>query len=68
MFLLSLINKEVTALGAFYLVALQQNIYKTLEDIKQVNLVDKIYSCNMKSEDRIKLLNGWSKAIKKSQL
>ncbi len=66
--ILSPINKEVTALGAFYLVALQQNIYKTLEDIKQVNLVDKIYLCNMKDEDRIKLLNGWNKAIKKSQL
>lgn len=65
--ILSPLNKEVTALGAFYLAALQQKLYSGLEDIKQVNPIEKIYPPTMNEDKRKKLLDGWSKAIKKSQ-
>ena len=61
-------HKEVTALGAFYLAALQQKIYTSLEDIKQVNQIEKVFPSKMDEKKRNELLNGWNKAIKKSQV
>ncbi|MDE5715761.1 MAG: glycerol kinase GlpK [Anaeroplasmataceae bacterium] len=61
-------HKEVTALGAFYLAALQQKIYTSLEDIKQVNQIEKVFPSKMDEKKRNELLNGWNKAIKKSQI
>ncbi len=62
------LNKEVTALGAFYLAALEQGIYKSLEDIKHINPIERTFTPQMMEEDRNLKINQWKKAIRKSLL
>ena len=45
---------------------LQIGVYKSLKDISQNWALDKKFSPKMKKNNRIKLLNGWSKAIKRA--
>jgi glycerol kinase len=58
--------QETTALGAAFMAGLQIGVYQSLKDISQNWALDKKFSPKMKKNNRIKLLNGWSKAIKRA--
>ncbi len=59
-------NKEVTALGAFYLAALNLNLFENLEEIKLMNPIERSFIPQMLCEDRDVKLEGWNKAIRKA--
>lgn len=61
-------NTEVTALGACYLVGLEIGIWKSLEEIQNVNEIDQAFIPNLSDECRKRYICGWEKAIKKSFL
>ncbi len=61
-------NREVTALGAFYLAALALHIFDDLAEIKLKNPIEKSFSPRVTKEERQNKLEGWNKAIKKSLL
>lgn len=61
-------NKEVTALGTFYLVALELNLFESLEEIKLKNPIERTFIPKMEKEKRQEKLAGWYKAIRKSTL
>ena len=58
--------QETTALGAAFMAGLQIGVYKSLKDISKNWSLDKKFSPKMKNNKRIKLLTGWSKAIKRT--
>ena len=58
--------QETTALGAAFMAGLQIGVYKSLKDISKNWALDKKFSPKMKNIKRIKLLRGWSKAIKRT--
>ncbi len=55
---------ETTALGAAYLAGLAVGYWANLEDIRNNWAVDKRFTPKMEEERRIKLLDGWHKAVK----
>ena len=55
---------ETTALGAAYLAGLAVGFWTSLEDVKNNWATDKVFTSRMEEERRVKLLNGWHKAIK----
>ena len=61
------INREVTALGIFYLAALGIGIFKDINELKKLNSIDKKFSPFMSEEVRKNKLIGWNKAIMKSK-
>ena len=54
---------ETTALGAAYLAGLAVGYWKSLEDVKNNWAVDKIFTSSMEEKHRVKLLDGWHKAV-----
>ena len=58
--------QETTALGAAFMAGLQIGVYKSLKDISKNWALDKKFFPKMKNKDRKKVLNGWSKAIKRT--
>jgi glycerol kinase len=58
--------QETTALGAAFMAGLQIGVYKSLKDISKNWHIDKNFIPKMKSKQRINLVKGWSKAIKKT--
>jgi len=58
--------KETTALGAAYMAGLKIGVYKSLDDISKNRKVNKRFSPNINKIERLKLLKGWSQAIKKT--
>lgn len=61
-------NKEVTALGAFYLAALQMHLFESLEEIKQKNPIEKTFIPRMEKKLREEKLAAWTKAIRKASM
>ena len=57
---------ETTALGAAFMAGLKIGVYKSLKDISQKWKIDRSFKPKMKNKDRLELLQGWSKAIKKT--
>ena len=55
---------ETTALGAAYLAGLAVGYWTSLEDVKNNWAIDKVFTSKMEEERRIKLLDGWHKAVK----
>ena len=55
---------ETTALGAAYLAGLAVGFWTSLEDVKNNWATDKVFTSSMEEKRRVKLLNGWHKAIK----
>ena len=55
---------ETTALGAAYLAGLAVNFWKSKEEIKNNWLLNQEFKPVMKIEQRAKLLEGWSKAVR----
>ena len=58
--------QETTALGAAFMAGLHIGVYKSLKDISKNWDVDKKFIPKMKTNNRKKLLSGWSKAIKRT--
>lgn len=61
-------NMEVTALGAFFLGAMAMDLFDSLEDIKKIHSIDQTFSPSMTAKQRVSLLDGWHKAIRKATL
>lgn len=61
-------NKEVTALGAFYLAALELHLFESLEEIKLKNPIEKTFIPQILPQERKRKLDGWNKAIRKAAL
>ena len=55
---------ETTALGAAYLAGLAVGYWQSLDDVKNNWSVDRVFTSTLEEEKRIKLLNGWHKAVK----
>ncbi len=60
------LNKEVTALGAFFLGGLAMKLYHSLAEIKAMNQLERSFEPNMLAEERIQQIAGWEKAIRKA--
>ena len=58
--------QETTALGAAFMAGLQIGVYKSLKDISKNWALDKKFYPKMKNNNRVNLLKGWSKAIKRA--
>lgn len=61
-------NKEVTALGAFFLGALSMKVFKDLDEIKNINPISHTFYPLWSYEKRQEQLDGWQKAIRKACL
>jgi len=59
-------NEETTALGAAFMAGLQIGVFKSLNDISKRWKLNRKFIPKIKSSERIKMLNGWSKTIKKT--
>ena len=57
---------ETTALGAAFMAGLKIGIYKSLNDITKNWKVNGIFKPKIKNKSRRELINGWSKAIRKT--
>ena len=57
---------ETTALGAALIAALGAGIFKSLSQIAKKNRINKQFRPKMNKKIRLKLLNGWSQAIRKT--
>ena len=57
---------ETTALGAAFMAGLKIGVYKSLHDISKKWKIDKSFNSKINDKKRLKLLNGWSKAIRKT--
>ena len=57
---------ETTALGAAFMAGLKIGVFKSLSDISKKWKVDRRFHPKIKSLERLKLLRGWSLAIRKT--
>ena len=57
---------ETTALGVAFMAGLQIGVFKSLNDISKKWKLNRKFIPKIKSSERLKLLNGWSQAIKKT--
>lgn len=59
-------NIEITALGAFYLVALELKLYNSIEEIKiaSANKKSDIFKASITNSMRDSLLEDWQKRIR----
>ncbi|MHA1616594.1 MAG: glycerol kinase GlpK [Candidatus Njordarchaeales archaeon] len=58
---------ETTALGAAYLAGLAVDYWESVEEIKKLWRVEKIFEPKMSAEDREKLYRAWRIAVEKAQ-
>ncbi len=58
--------KETTALGAAYLAGLATGLWSSREELKTGNWCDAVFTPDMDSEKREKLVKGWHKAVGRS--
>ena len=59
-------TQETTALGAALIAALGAGIFKSLSQIAKKNRISKQFTPKMNKKIRLKLLNGWHQAIRKT--
>ena len=57
---------ETTALGAAFMAGLKIGVFKSLKDISKKWKLDKKFRPKIQNRERLKLLNGWSRAIRKT--
>ena len=57
---------ETTALGAAFMAGLKIGVFKSLKDISKKWEVDNKFRPKIQNTERLKLLNGWSQAIRKT--
>lgn len=56
--------REVTALGAAYLAGLKTGFFESIEEIRSLNPIEKVYEPKMDKNERDALYAGWKKAVK----
>ena len=61
-------NEETTALGAAFMAGLQIGVFKSLNDISKRWKLNRKFIPKIKSSERIKLLKGWSRTVRKALL
>ena len=59
--------RETTALGAAYLAGLATGAWDSLQQIKELWAIDKVYTPSMDPERRESLLKGWKKAVTRAR-
>ena len=59
--------RETTALGAAYLAGLATGAWDSLQQIKELWAIDKVYTPNMEADCREGLLKGWKKAVTRAR-
>jgi len=59
-------NEETTALGAAFMAGLQIGVFKSLNDISKRWKLNRKFIPKIKSSERLKILSGWSKTIRKT--
>ena len=57
---------ETTALGAAFMAGLKIGVFKSLKDISKKWKIDNKFRPKIKNKERLKLLSGWSQAIRKT--
>lgn len=73
-FMADILNVEVerpkvldsTALGAAFLAGLGCDFWESKKELMQCRKIDRIFKPSIKEEERVKLYNGWNKAIVRS--
>ena len=55
---------ETTAMGAAYLAGLAVGYWSSKEDVVKNQQLDRVFTPNMKPEDRVEKRKGWNKAVK----
>ncbi len=58
---------ETTALGAAYLAGLCAGVWKSVDDIKRLNVTERVFSPQMSESDRRNLIDGWQKAVRQTR-
>ena len=58
--------EETTALGAAFMAGLKIGVFKSLKDISKKWKIDNKFRPKIKNTERLKLLSGWSQAIRKT--
>lgn len=61
-------NTEVTSLGAAYIAGLSSGFWKNLDEVRGNVKVDRVFFPEMSEEQRESLLEGWRRAVQKSQV
>lgn len=59
-------NAETTALGAAYLSGLAAGVWKSVDELKRLNPVDREFSPVLSKEKTEKMLRGWTEAVKRT--
>lgn len=59
-------NTDSTPMGAVYVAGLASGLWKNKEEIRSLWKLDKAFEPKIASEDREKLLVGWSEAVRRS--
>ena len=58
--------EETTALGAAFMAGLKIGVFKSLKDISKKWKIDNKFRPKIQNTERLKLLSGWSQAIRKT--
>ena len=58
---------ETTALGAAYLAGLNCGYWQSVEEISKNRSIERIFHPSMDEGERLRLLEGWKKAVKKAR-
>ena len=59
------VNIETTAMGAAFLAGLAVGFYKSIDELKEINKIDRIFSSKIENKERQSLLKGWKAAVKR---
>ena len=58
--------RETTALGAAYLAGLAVDVWQSAEEIRQSQIIERVYEPTLPKEERDRLLSGWNHALGKT--
>jgi len=58
-------NIESTAMGAAFMSGLQSGFW-TINELKKIKKIDKLYKPSITNKQRLKLLKGWNEAVKRT--
>ncbi len=61
------INIETTAMGAAYMAGLATGFWKSIDDIKQISEVDRVFMPNMHEDLVREKIEGWEDAVKRTR-
>ncbi|TQC53942.1 glycerol kinase [Mycoplasmopsis mucosicanis] len=60
------LNPETTALGAAYLAGLAVGYWKDIDELKEINKIEREFSPLLSTQEVEKLIKGWEVAVKKT--